>query len=55
MDPHLATSLMLMLCLVLVVATYVLGVEAGAAAKLTTHPGYEAARWRPAVLGAPRA
>jgi len=55
MDPHLATGLMLILCLALIVAAYILGVEVGAAAKLTTHPGYEAARWRPAVLGAPRA
>jgi len=44
MDPHIATAAILVLCLFLIILTYVLGVEVGQAAKLQAHPGYEAKR-----------
>jgi hypothetical protein len=44
MDPRTATAVILVLCLILVVVTYVLGVEVGKASKLRLHSGYEAAR-----------
>jgi hypothetical protein len=44
MDPHVASATILVLCLILILVTYVLGVEVGKAAKLRTHPGYEAAK-----------
>ena len=43
MDPHIASAIILVLCLALILITYVLGVEVGKAAKLQSHPGYEAA------------
>lgn len=43
MDPHIATAVILVLCLVLIIVTYVLGVEVGKASNLLTHPGYGSA------------
>jgi hypothetical protein len=53
MDPHTAAATILALCLLLIVVTYVLGLEVGKALNLRTHPGYGAARAELAV--APRA
>jgi hypothetical protein len=44
MDPRLTVVLILVLCLLLIIPIYILGVEVGAASKLRTHPGYEATR-----------
>jgi hypothetical protein len=44
MEPHIATAVILVLCLALILITYVLGVEVGEARASLTHPGYEAAR-----------
>jgi hypothetical protein len=44
MDPHIAATMLLVLCLALILVTYVLGVEVGRAGALQQHPGYEAAR-----------
>jgi hypothetical protein len=43
MDPHIAAAVILVLCLVLIIVTYVLGVEVGKASNLLTHPGYGSA------------
>ena len=43
MDPHTAAAVILALCLLLIVVTYVLGVEVGKTLTLLTHPGYGAA------------
>ena len=43
MDPHIAAAVILVLCLVLIIITYVLGVEVGKASNLLTHPGYGSA------------
>jgi hypothetical protein len=48
MDPRLATAVILVLCVILIVVVYVLGIEVGRASKLRLHPGYEAARFVPA-------
>lgn len=44
MDPHIVVSVILVLCLALTVAVYVLGFEVGKATALHLQPGYEAAR-----------
>jgi hypothetical protein len=44
MDPHIASAILLVLCLALILVTYVLGVEVGKTHAMQTHPGYEATR-----------
>ena len=43
MTPHIAAAITLALCLVLIVITYVLGIEVGKASTLLAHPGYGSA------------
>lgn len=40
MGPHGAAAAILVLCLLLVVLAYALGLEAGRAGALRSHPGY---------------
>jgi len=49
METRIAAAAMLLLCIFLIVLSYVLGVEVGQAAKLQLHPGYEGARRAPAI------
>lgn len=44
MDPQIAAAIILVLCLALILLTYVLGIEVGKALKLKSHPSYEATR-----------
>jgi len=43
MNPHIAAAFTLALCLVLIVVTYILGIEVGKASTLLAHPGYGSA------------
>jgi hypothetical protein len=43
MDPHATAAIILLLCLALLIITYVLGIEVGRASALLSHPGYGAA------------
>jgi ABC-type antimicrobial peptide transport system permease subunit len=47
MDPQVALAAILVLCLALILLTYVLGVEVGKASTLRRHPHYDAARVTP--------
>jgi hypothetical protein len=40
MNPHVATAIILALCLALLIYVYSLGIEVGKASNLLSHPGY---------------
>lgn len=40
MNPHVATAIILVLCLALLIYVYALGIEVGKASNLLSHPGY---------------
>jgi hypothetical protein len=40
MNPHLALSFIIVLCIMLVITVYILGVEVGKTNALLKHPGY---------------
>lgn len=40
MEPHLALSFIIVLCIMLIISTYILGIEVGKTDVLLRHPGY---------------